>query len=894
MPAASPTSVAMASPLPPSSGSGSVGGDGGSKTRIKKRRHVASLIAATSSNSTGTTTSASLGIDDDKDDGQRPMTSTAAVTALNAKRPRLAVTSVAPSATVIVALDTLGTSAPQASSVLHGAALSSPPPTGDADEPPHVEAQPAENEHPHPPLQTHRHPSMSTSTRATAAARDLRPPPSAGLPDWLAHPDTIISADLAGAAADGDIADDAGTLLSRPLLDRLRTIGVRRLFPVQRSVLPLLLAPATSRPRDLLVAAPTGSGKTLAYVLPILQALAPRTVVRLRALVVVPTRDLAAQVKATFDSLIAAAAAGGSSRFGSVAPLRVATVSGASPFHVEQEALVAATAAGGTPRGGEDWDLHANAAASEADPDAFPARGASKIDILIATPGRLTDHVRATPGFTLRHLRYLVVDEADRLLAQSYHDWVGVVLAAARAPSAGAAADLQAAHRRDLDAYFDSGAVAAPLLIAPAAAEPGLTLAPAVPNDDGVAASSSLWTAAGFPADACGFPMPDVTSLRPDASTARLRRSRYHTPVLQPLLHPQPLQKLLFSATLTRNPAKIAALDLHRPLLIATAASAPAAATAQQGVTSSQSEVDAAVLPNRSAFDSTPAAAAGVPSAVEDGDGAATTAAGEHDDRYAVPPTLVERLLVCDDPADRPVALLHALFAMTYAELHGTAASTSSTSVPDTWHAPAAELGGVLVFTPSVEAAHRLAALLRNAHGALAANTLDHPPHLLGGRHLPRPRPADALPFALALTSDLAPRERRRALAALRSGRLPVLVASDVGARGIDLDSSSSGGGGDAHGGAVRLVINYGPPPSRRAYVHRVGRTARAGRPGAAVTLLDSRHARWFKHEVAGPQALARPTGSRGLVRVRIDVTAEVFEGLREVCRAALARVAGE
>ena len=55
----------------------------------------------------------------------------------------------------------------------------------------------------------------------------------------------------------------------------------------------------------------------------------------------------------------------------------------------------------------------------------------SRIDILICTPGRLVDHISSTPNFTLHHVRFLVIDEADRLLDQSYHDWLSKVLKAA-------------------------------------------------------------------------------------------------------------------------------------------------------------------------------------------------------------------------------------------------------------------------------------------------------------------------------------------------------------------------------------------------------------------------------------------------------------------------------
>lgn len=55
----------------------------------------------------------------------------------------------------------------------------------------------------------------------------------------------------------------------------------------------------------------------------------------------------------------------------------------------------------------------------------------SRVDVLICTPGRLVDHISSTPNFTLHHVRFLVIDEADRLLDQSYHGWLSKVLKAA-------------------------------------------------------------------------------------------------------------------------------------------------------------------------------------------------------------------------------------------------------------------------------------------------------------------------------------------------------------------------------------------------------------------------------------------------------------------------------
>ena len=46
------------------------------------------------------------------------------------------------------------------------------------------------------------------------------------------------------------------------------------------------------------------------------------------------------------------------------------------------------------------------------------------MDILIATPGRLVDHIQGTINFTVQHLAFLVIDEADRLLNQNFHEWL--------------------------------------------------------------------------------------------------------------------------------------------------------------------------------------------------------------------------------------------------------------------------------------------------------------------------------------------------------------------------------------------------------------------------------------------------------------------------------------
>jgi len=78
-----------------------------------------------------------------------------------------------------------------------------------------------------------------------------------------------------------------------------------------------------------------------------------------------------------------------------------------------------------------------------------------------------------------------------------------------------------------------------------------------------------------------------------------------------------------------------------------------------------------------------------------------------------------------------------------------------------------------------------------------------------------------------AIHGDKDQRERERTLADFRSGRAPILVATDVAARGLDIKD-------------VRLVVNYEFPPSTEDYIHRIGRTGRGGKTGISHTLFTS------------------------------------------------------
>ena len=87
---------------------------------------------------------------------------------------------------------------------------------------------------------------------------------------------------------------------------------------------------------------------------------------------------------------------------------------------------------------------------------------------------------------------------------------------------------------------------------------------------------------------------------------------------------------------------------------------------------------------------------------------------------------------------------------------------------------------------------------------------------------------------AAAVHGDLGQGQRERAMRAFRSGKVDVLVATDVAARGLDVDD-------------VTHVVNYECPEDDKTYLHRTGRTGRAGRTGVAVTFVDWRDLQRWK-----------------------------------------------
>jgi ATP-dependent RNA helicase RhlE len=150
------------------------------------------------------------------------------------------------------------------------------------------------------------------------------------------------------------------------LVKSIRELGFSRPTPVQADAIPPALAG-----RDVLACAQTGSGKTAAFLLPIMHNLIEKPRGRTRALVLAPTRELAAQILEEFNALAVHT------------PL-----TGASVF-------------GGVSMGPQEHAFRAG------------------VDVMIATPGRLLDHLRS-PYARLAHLEYLVLDEADRMLDMGF------------------------------------------------------------------------------------------------------------------------------------------------------------------------------------------------------------------------------------------------------------------------------------------------------------------------------------------------------------------------------------------------------------------------------------------------------------------------------------------
>ncbi|GKU95057.1 hypothetical protein SLEP1_g8465 [Rubroshorea leprosula] len=160
--------------------------------------------------------------------------------------------------------------------------------------------------------------------------------------------------------------------LSEPTFKAIKEMGFQHMTQIQaRSIPPLMIG------KDVLGAARTGSGKTLAFLIPAVELLynvrfAPRN--GTGVVVICPTRELAIQTHAVAKDLL--------------------------KYHSQTLGLVI----GGSARRGE------------------AERIVKGVNLLIATPGRLLDHLQNTKGFIYKNLKCLMIDEADRILEANFED----------------------------------------------------------------------------------------------------------------------------------------------------------------------------------------------------------------------------------------------------------------------------------------------------------------------------------------------------------------------------------------------------------------------------------------------------------------------------------------
>ncbi|KAG9241555.1 P-loop containing nucleoside triphosphate hydrolase protein [Calycina marina] len=255
---------------------------------------------------------------------------------------------------------------------------------------------------------------------------------TSSLPQWLASPIRVSSTDTA-SFADVGVQTEIAKILEEK--------GFKGAFAVQAAVLPLLLPGKSQQQGDVLVSAATGSGKTLAYVLPMIENISPTIVTRLRGVIIMPTRELVAQVKEVCEVCATASSHGSRRR------VKVGTAVGSENFKIEQASIMEQEDFY-DPAGRREQERRLNRKWESSDWGSDDGDGIicdeepisdlpdhvighiSKIDILICTPGRLVEHIRNTPGFTLGYVNWLVVDEADKLLDQTFQNWLNIVMAA--------------------------------------------------------------------------------------------------------------------------------------------------------------------------------------------------------------------------------------------------------------------------------------------------------------------------------------------------------------------------------------------------------------------------------------------------------------------------------
>jgi ATP-dependent RNA helicase DDX51/DBP6 len=238
----------------------------------------------------------------------------------------------------------------------------------------------------------------------------------------------------------------------------------------------------------------------------------------------------------------------------------------------------------------------------------------------------------------------------------------------------------------------------------------------------------------------------------------------------------------------------------------------------------------------------------------------------EHEDNvFELPSTLEEFAVHVGDGSNKPLHLLYVLLTYVFegvkldeskTEAGATPSESSDDSSNDGEEGAAALTdysSRVLIFTKSTESASRLSHLLSILQPAFK-------------------------PYLRTMTRALTAEASKKLLKAFGNGDVKILIASDAASRGLDIPDISH-------------VINYDIPSSITSYVHRVGRTARAGKPGQACTLFTKTEAAWFLKQVAKGDTIKR--GDKKVKRMEWKESVVTANGMKKAYRAALADLEG-
>lgn len=228
----------------------------------------------------------------------------------------------------------------------------------------------------------------------------------------------------------------------------------------------------------------------------------------------------------------------------------------------------------------------------------------------------------------------------------------------------------------------------------------------------------------------------------------------------------------------------------------------------------------------------------------------------EHEENsFELPSTLDEFSVHVADGSNKPLHLLYVLLNYVFPGIKSmTAERSTEISDEDEEDTGLAEHPSrVLVFTKSTENASRLSHLLAVLEPAFKD-------------------------YLKTMTRALTAEASRKLLKSFGSGEVKILVASDAASRGLDIPD-------------ITHVINYDMPTSITSYVHRVGRTARAGKFGQAWTLFTKTEAAWFIKQVTKGDTIKR--GTKRVKRMEWKESAVTADGKKKAYRAALAELEG-